>query len=169
MAYSVFFSNFHLPFSVIWSFLLSWNWDLPNFSLYRCLGPIRWNCIVLFSCCCVSFHATRLHLARYPFSADFPVRSVPFCITRVSTRRSVTGRSGNPTDGSDIRQLRSSSLIISYFWGFSRIFRMSSGKPGNSGRLIRSCESPIFPEPFECESRLDCVGKVAQNIVSDFL
>ena len=50
------------------------------------------------------------------------------------------------------------------FRDFLELFR----KPGNPDRPIRAGESPIFPEPFGCVSRLAGVGKVVQNVVSGF-
>ena len=77
--------------------------------------------------CCVGPHVVDLHHTRFPLLAEFSVGSDPFSVTRVCARESVIGRFDDPTVGSDIRQLRSSSLIISYFWGFSRIFWNYSG------------------------------------------
>ena len=127
------------------------------------------NRVVETLCCFVGLHVVHWYRTRNPIPAEFLVWSVPCSVTRVSARRSVTGRFDDPAVGFEISRLRWSLLVISYFWWFSRIFRKCSGKSGNPGRPDRADGSPIFWGCFGCESRKVRVGKVAQNVVSDFL
>ena len=129
-------------------------WNFPNYNISCRVfsnSPIgtRYgeNDIVRVHRCCVGSHVVDLHRTRFPLLAEFSVESDPFSVTRVCARESVIGRFDNPTVGSDIRQLRSSSLIISYLWWFFGIFRdflELFRKPGNPDRPIRAGESPIF-------------------------
>ena len=92
--------------------------------------------------CCVGPHVLDLHRTRFLLLAEFSVGSDPFSVTRVCARESVIGRFDDPTVGSDIRQLRSSSLIIFYFWGFSRIFWNYSGN--QKIRAVRIAQASLL-------------------------